>query len=290
MIFATIMKDMGRFKNFWNKVLRKYRFVIMTADSFEEKLSVKLSRLNILAFSGFIVFFCFFATLLLITTTPLTEYVPGKADSEIKQELVVLTLSYDSLKSVLEGQNIYLQNIRNIISGKDPFSPKTIEPSKEMDSQVVFEKSFEDSLLRVQVESSENGSIRANENHINEAIVFFRPISGLITDGFDPKTNHFGVDLVAREKTRVSSILDGTVIVSHWTFETGYVIGVQHQNDYLSLYKHNSVLLKSVGDFVRAGDPVAIIGNSGELSSGPHLHFELWRGGAPVNPEDYILF
>ena len=113
MIFATIMRDKSRFKNFWKKVLRKYRFVIMTADSFEEKLSVKLSRLNVLALSGFIVFFCLFSTLLLITTTPLTEYVPGKADSDVKQELMVLTLKYDSLKGVLEGQNIYLQNIRN---------------------------------------------------------------------------------------------------------------------------------------------------------------------------------
>ena len=290
MIFATIMKDKRRFKNFWKKVLRKYRFVIMTSDSFEEKLSVKLSRLNILAFSGFIVFFCLFSTLVLVTTTPLTEYVPGKAGSEVKQELMVLTLKYDSLKGVLEGQNIYLQNIRNIIAGKEPLSPKIIEPSKEMGAQVVFEKSFDDSLLRLRVESNERGSIQADKNYNNNVIMFFPPISGLITDGFDPNTNHFGIDLVAEEKTRIYSILEGTVIVSHWTFETGYVIGVQHPNDYISLYKHNSVLLKSVGDFVRAGDPIAIIGNSGELSSGPHLHFELWHDGGAINPEDYILF
>jgi murein DD-endopeptidase MepM/ murein hydrolase activator NlpD len=98
------------------------------------------------------------------------------------------------------------------------------------------------------------------------------------------------VDLVAKDKSRISSVLDGTVIISHWTSETGYVIAIQHKNDYVSLYKHNSSLLKEVGDFVNAGDHIAVIGNSGELSSGPHLHFELWHKGTPVNPEDYISF
>jgi murein DD-endopeptidase MepM/ murein hydrolase activator NlpD len=120
--------------------------------------------------------------------------------------------------------------------------------------------------------------------------MFFSPISGMITDRFNAKNKHLGIDLVAREKTRISSVLGGTIVISQWTSETGYVIGVQHKNDYLSLYKHNSVLLKTVGDFVNAGDPISIIGNSGELSSGPHLHFELWHQGIPVNPEDYILF
>ena len=120
--------------------------------------------------------------------------------------------------------------------------------------------------------------------------MFFTPLSGLISDGYNNKTKHFGIDLVAKEKSRISSVLEGTVIISHWAYETGYVIGVQHKNDYLSFYKHNSVLLKSVGDYVNAGDHIAIIGNSGELSSGPHLHFELWHKGTPVNPENYISF
>ena len=121
-------------------------------------------------------------------------------------------------------------------------------------------------------------------------MVFFTPVYGLITDVYDGKTKHFGIDIVAKEKSRISSVLDGSVIVSHWTAETGYVIVVQHKNDYVSIYKHNSVLLKGVGDFVNGGEHIAVIGNSGELSSGPHLHFELWHKGAPVNPEDYISF
>ena len=148
----------------------------------------------------------------------------------------------------------------------------------------------EPSLLRTVVESEDKGVILTNYKDNNEALMFFPPISGVITDGFNAKTKHFGIDLVAKEKTRISAVLEGVVIISHWTSETGYVIGIQHKNDYLSLYKHNSILLKSAGDFVNIGDPIAIIGNSGELSSGPHLHFELWHQGIPVNPEEYILF
>ena len=156
--------------------------------------------------------------------------------------------------------------------------------------KISFEKSKEDSILRVVVEAEDKSSIIIKKNNSNDFLVFFAPINGMITDRFDNKTKHFGIDLVAKEKTRISSVLEGTVVISNWTSETGYVIGIQHKNDYFSLYKHNSVLLKSVGDFVNASDHIAIIGNSGELSSGPHLHFELWRQGVPVNPEEYILF
>jgi murein DD-endopeptidase MepM/ murein hydrolase activator NlpD len=262
----------------------------MTADSFEEKLSIKLSKLNIFAFGGFMVFLCFFSAVLLITTTPLAEYVPGKATSKVQQELISLTIKSDALIKTLESQNNYLQNIRNIISGDELSAPKIIEPKEKTGGEVFFEKSIEDSLLRVDVESEDKGMIKINNDNSNELIMFFSPISGMITDRFNAKNKHFGIDLVAREKTRISSVLGGTIVISQWTSETGYVIGVQHKNDYLSLYKHNSVLLKTVGDFVNAGDPISIIGNSGELSSGPHLHFELWHQGIPVNPEDYILF
>ena len=140
------------------------------------------------------------------------------------------------------------------------------------------------------MESENLGSITSTYKGNNNLIVFFAPLMGIITDGFDRKTKHFGLDVVAKEKSRISSVLDGTVVISTWSSETGYVIGVQHQNGYLSLYKHNSIILKSIGDFVSAGEHVAIIGNSGDLSSGPHLHFELWHEGIPVNPENYIVF
>jgi len=290
MIFANIMQDKKGLNTFWKKILHKYRFVIMTDDSFEEKLSIKLSRINVFAFGGLLVFFCFLSAILLVTSTPLTEYVPGKAATDVQQELMTLTIKADSLEDALKSQEVYLQNIHNIISGNELIAPKTLVGAKNPEPEISFKKSLEDSLLRVVVESEEKGAIPTNNESNNKVLMFFSPISGIITSRFNPTKKHFGIDLVAKEKTRISATLEGTVIISHWTSETGHVIGIQHKNDYFSLYKHNSVLLNSVGDFVGVGDHIAIIGNSGELSSGPHLHFELWHKGAPVNPENYILF
>jgi len=290
MIFANIMQDKNRLSSFWKKALHKYRFVIMTDDSFEEKLSLKLNRITIFSFSVFLMFFCFLVAVLLITTSPLTEYIPGRVETGTQKDLIALTVRCDSLLQTLDAQELYLENIRNIINGDKLNTPKTINNSDPSVSDLVFERSIEDSLLRAVVEAEERGSILINQTKSNDLNVFFSPINGMIIDGFNAKSKHFGVDLVAKEKTRISTVLEGTVLFSHWTSETGYVIGIQHKNGYFSLYKHNSVLLKAAGDFVNAGDHIAIIGNSGELSSGPHLHFELWREGVPVNPENYIIF
>ena len=290
MIFANIMQDNSKINMFFKKVFHKYRFVIMTDDSFEEKFSLKISKLNLFAFLGFFVFICFFSTLFLIAFTPLKEYLPGKADSDLHNELVFLTLKADSLINVLEIQKNYLDNINNIILGNDLVYPQKADSVNGFDDEISFEKSTNDSLLRVSVESEEIGSLSINKKEKSDVMLFFPPINGIVTDGFDFTKKHFGVDLVGKEKTRVSSVLEGTVVLSNWTSETGYIIGIQHKNGYFSIYKHNSVILKSVGDFVKAGEHIAIIGNSGEFSSGTHLHFELWRKGLPVDPENYILF
>ena len=285
------MKDSKRSERYWLKLLQKYRFVIMTNSSFEEKLSLTLSRLNIFAFAGVFVFVCFFSTLILIAYTPLSEYVPGKSSSEVQKNLIELSLKSDSLKNILLNRAIYLENINNIISGNKLISK--IEGNRsdsEKADEIKFEKSKADSLLRLLVEAEDKSSIYVKSVSDNNYLVFFTPISGLISDPYNSKIKHFGVDLVAKDKSRISSVLEGTVIISHWTSETGYVIAIQHKNDYISLYKHNSLLLKEVGDFVSSGEHIAVIGNSGELSSGPHLHFELWHKGTPVNPEDYISF
>ena len=289
MIFANIMIDKPRLLLLWKKVLKKYRFVIMTNDSYEERFSLKLNRLSVFAFVWVVVFFCVFLAILLLTTS-LTDYVPGKASEDVQKELILLSEQSDSLLAILNSQHTYMENVRNIISGNKLISPQTIESNKNIEDEISFEKSIEDSILRATVESEDKGVIRTNTENYTEVLMFFPPIEGMITDQFNPKTKHFGIDLVAKEKTRISTVLEGTVIISNWTAETGYVIGVQHKNNYISIYKHNSILLKDVGDFVNVGEPIAIIGNSGELSSGPHLHFELWHRGEPVNPENYILF
>ncbi len=292
MIFANIMQDKQTNKKYWAKLLHKYRFVIITDNSFEEKLSIKISRLNVLAFLGMFIFICFFSTLFLIAYTPLKEYVPGKSTTEVQKQLIELSLKSDSVEKILQNSAIYLDNINHIIKGETLITPNEDKANaiKNDVAAISFEKSKEDSLLRVSVEAEDKSSIYITNKQTNEYLMFFTPLSGIISDNYNYKTKHYGIDLVAKEKSRISSVLDGTVIISHWTTETGYVIGVQHKNDYISLYKHNSLLLKEVGDFVNAGDPIAIIGNSGELSSGPHLHFELWHKGAPVNPENYISF
>ena len=290
MIFANIMQDKEGREKYWSKLFHKYRFVIMTDSSFEEKLSVKLSRLNVIAFVGTLVFFCFFSTMLLIAYTPLSEYVPGKSTIEVQKGLIELNIKSDSLEAILLNRSIYLENINKIINGEELVTPENYEEITNTQNPISFEKSIDDSLFRVKVETEDKSSIYKKDNTNNSNLMFFTPLSGLISDGYNNKTKHFGIDLVAKEKSRISSVLDGTVVISHWAYETGYVIGVQHNNDYLSFYKHNSVLLKSVGDYVNAGDHIAIIGNSGELSSGPHLHFELWHKGTPVNPENYISF
>ena len=290
MIFAIIMIDKKSLHSFWEKALNKYRFVIMTDDSFEERFSMKLSKLKVLVFLVFTFIFCFFSALFLITKTPLNEYVPGKEKSEIKKELVILTMRADSLLVVLKSQKLYLNNITNIITGRELVSRKEDQVFDSSINKISFKKSIDDSLLRAYVESEERGALSNEKNKNENIILFFPPLNGVVTDKFNRQEKHFGIDLVAKEKTRVASVLEGTVIISNWTTETGYVIGVQHNNGYFSLYKHNSSLLKSVGDFVNAGDYVAIIGNSGEFSSGAHLHFELWYEGSPVNPENFISF
>ena len=291
MIFANIMQDKEGREKYWSKLFHKYRFVIMKDSSFEEKLSVKLTRINVIAFVATLVFLCFFSTMLLIAYTPLSEYVPGKSSIEVQKSLIELNIKSDSLEAILVNRSIYLENINKIINGEELVTPENYAEITNTQIPISFEKSKEDSLFRVKVEAEDKSSIYKKDKPINNTtLMFFTPLTGLISDGYNNKTKHFGIDLVAKEKSRISSVLEGTVIISHWAYETGYVIGVQHKNDYLSFYKHNSVLLKSVGDYVNAGDHIAIIGNSGELSSGPHLHFELWHKGIPVNPENYISF
>ncbi len=291
MIFANIMQDKEGREKYWSKLFHKYRFVIMKDSSFEEKLSVKLTRINVIAFVGTLVFLCFFSTMLLIAYTPLSEYVPGKSSIEVQKSLIALNIKSDSLEAILVSRSIYLENINKIINGEELVTPENYAEITNTQIPISFEKSKEDSLFRVKVEAEDKSSIyKKDKPNNNTTLMFFTPLTGLISDGYNNKTKHFGIDLVAKEKSRISSVLEGTVIISHWAYETGYVIGIQHKNDYLSFYKHNSVLLKSVGDYVNAGDHIAIIGNSGELSSGPHLHFELWHKGIPVNPENYISF
>lgn len=287
-------------KKVWiRKLKNKYKLVIMNADTYEEKLSFNLSRLNVLVLVGTTVIFLIILTTFVIAFTPLREYIPGYTDVSLQREVLRLRQKADSLEIDFARKNLYLNNLRAILEGREIAGDSAASPEElAVDLQDInYNRSTEDSLLRSEYEKDAAFSLYYGENDEYQATVsnlgsllFFLPLKGVITNEFDPGTKHFGVDIVSDENEAVKATLDGTVIFADWTVATGYTIGIQHQNNFMSVYKHNSVLLKNEGSFVKAGEPIAIVGNSGELSSGPHLHFELWYKGAPVNPRDYVAF
>lgn len=280
-------------KSLSQKLRNKYRLVILNDDTFEEKLSLKLSRLNVFFIVGFLFVFLITATALLISLTPLREYIPGYSSTALRRKAFELSLATDSLERQLQYNQRYLLNIKNIIEGKPVVN---FADTAMSDSMVTAELSKtvskEDSMFRLMVEEEEQFNLAStNRDEITlKNFSFFTPVKGLITNPFNPRENHLGVDVVARKNEVVKSCQDGIVVFSEWTAETGYALMIQHRGNFISVYKHNSSLLKEQGENVKAGEPIAIIGNSGELTTGPHLHFELWYDGNPVNPENYISF
>ena len=281
-------------RGFWERWRYKYRFVVLNSDNFEERLSFRLSRLNLFVLSSFALVFLIGGTALLISLTPLREYIPGYTSTNMRRQVVELNHLSDSLLAIMRGNDQYLSNIRFIIDGKTPKGVNdTTRTSSQIFDDVVFETITEDSVLRKQIEEEERFSLFASANNKMEGvedILFFTPIKGVITQSFNAKNQHLGVDIVSKENEAVKATLDGVVALSSWTSETGYVIALLHDNNLFSVYKHNSVLLKEQGDKVVVGEAIAIIGNSGDLSTGPHLHFELWHNNKPIDPEHYIVF
>jgi murein DD-endopeptidase MepM/ murein hydrolase activator NlpD len=287
-------------KEKWYRKLRsRYRLVIFNDTTFEERFSFRLTRLNVLIFvlSLGVVFIT--VTFFIIAYTPIKVYIPGYPDVGQKKKLYSLSLLADSLMQDARQKNIYLQNIKDIIDGEDVGVEEVdTEPVEKNYDSIVLHKSVEDSLLRAEFESqnlynldvNESGQLNTSNQSSIRSFNFFKPVNGIVTSKFNTKEKHYGVDIVTSPNEAVKATLDGTIIYSGWTIETGHVIAIQHQRNLISVYKHNSVLLKSEGDYAKAGEPIAIAGQSGELATGPHLHFELWYNGTPVNPEDYIIF
>lgn len=274
--------------NFFNK---KFRLVVINDETLEEEGLLKISRSNIIALTSLVVIFIFIISFLIIVYSPLNKHLPGKSSELVQKELIQLALKSDSLASALSISSLYLSNIESIIKG-DSISFEYLDDSlnKIDNSEVSFFKSKEDSLLRMRVEKEDQSSINLNSKRRNKQFLFFPPVEGFVSDSFNLQTNHYGIDLVAKSGAKIKSIGEGTVIVSDWNPQTGYVLGIQHSEDFISFYKHCSVLLKNVGDIITTGENIAIIGNSGELSSGPHLHLELWKSGTPLDPSLYISF
>ena len=274
------------------KLTDKYRLVVLNENTFEERFSLKLSRLNVFVLGGLFSIVLVILTLLFIGYTPIKEYIPGYSSTNLKLRAEKLAYKSDSLKRKINVLENYTKAIRPILTGE--LEAEAIDSLKAETRQrfIDFSKldaTKEDSLFREKVESKDRFPIQNNVNSTVK-IVFFSPLSGTISQKFDPDSKHFALDIVAKTGTAIKAIADGTVIFSGWTTETGYVILLKHSNDYTSVYKHNGNLLKQQGDFVKSGEVIASVGSSGELTTGPHLHFELWSGGYAVNPTEYIDF
>jgi murein DD-endopeptidase MepM/ murein hydrolase activator NlpD len=274
----------------------KYRFSVINDTSFEEVWKIKLTQYNAFILIAGLILFIVVSTTLLISFTNLKEFIPGYPDVTMRRNILLSAIRLDSLTDELALRDKYFANLNAIISGKKPSEFYAKQDSSKNYKSIKFKTSSQDSALRAKIENDEkyNLTIRpsAPETVVSLASLhFFAPVKGIISGKYDVHTKHFGTDIVTRPRALVSSVLDGTVIFTGWTMETGFVIEVQHPNNIVSVYKHNASLLKETGDLVRAGEAISIVGDSGELyTSGPHLHFEIWYKGSPLDPEKHILF
>jgi murein DD-endopeptidase MepM/ murein hydrolase activator NlpD len=285
-------------KDKWYYKLRdKYRLVVMNDVTFEERLSFRLTRLNVLVLLSIISVLLIVLTALIIAFTPLREYIPGYTDITLQQRIYKLRVKTDSMEIEFNRRELYIQNIKNILEGKlvqdTIFSNDTLKSSFDT---ITMQRSLEDSILRQEYDQQNKFNLHYNDlgslyqDNLNKSLNFFKPLDGIITSHFSLAENHLGIDIVAKQNETIKATMDGTVVFANWTIETGYVIIVQHQYNYVSIYKHNSALLQKTGAYIKAGDPIAIIGESGTLSTGLHLHFELWHNGSPVNPLNYLTY
>lgn len=281
-------------KKYIQKLKSKYILAIYREESLKEVFKVKLTRLNVFVSMGFLALVLIALTTILIALTPLREYIPGYPDQNTRKNIIANAISLDSLQKAFQKRENYFNVLHQVINGDAPEVSINASDSTKVYDDIEFTRSVEDSLLRKQIEIEEQFNLsltpeKKRDNSFSD-IHFFAPIRGTVTNSFDAENDHFGTDIVTGSNKIVSATLEGTVTMATWTLATGYIIQVQHSNNLISVYKHNAELLKEVGTKVKAGEGIAIVGNSGELTTGPHLHFELWHNGLPIDPEKYILF
>jgi murein DD-endopeptidase MepM/ murein hydrolase activator NlpD len=262
-----------------------------------------LSPLNAVVLLSFFAILIIIATYLIIAYTPLKQSIPGMPDlsSELSLRKIDLeNIQYlEKVKHQSSVEELYFQNLITILNNEVPSDPTSQDSTYNRDSTdyaiMDFSTSEKDSILRAKIDLREKYELHDKEGSVSQnddmkGVFFFTPINGSVSASFNLKEDHFGVDIVAPKDEAIMATLDGTVIFKDWTPENGHIIYLQHNYNLISVYKHNSFVLKKIGEFVEVGEPIAIIGSSGRLSTGPHLHFELWHKGIALNPEDYMHF
>ena len=271
----------------------RYRMVVLNDDTFEEHLSLKLSKLNVVIVVVFIAAVLVTMTALLIAYTPLREYIPGYSSADLRRQAQELYEETDSLKTELLANEAQYERIKMVLSGNI-----TSEEYREIDSVARVETQQEnpdltpiaaDSALRKEVEAADRFNVIAGAT-AKTNFVFFPPVKGQVTQLYDETIKHFAVDVVTPPKTPIKAAADGTVVFSGWTADTGYTILIEHSYGLITVYKHAASLSKEQNDQVLSGEVIGIVGNTGDLTTGPHLHFELWSDGYPLDPLNFISF
>lgn len=281
-------------KKVFSKLTRRYRLVILNDQNFEERWSYRLTALNVISAISGLAMLLIFIGVVLMSFTPLKQLIPEYPDSSFFQQMVSNAVRLDSLERELLIRDQYVRNLRHILLGDSRTKVEDINDTIELYDNLDLKPSTEDLALRRRVELDQQASLSQNTQSTSSGKInqvnFFAPVKGLISNRFKYSEGHFGIDIVTETSSPVHAALAGTVINSSWSLETGYTLQIQHVGNTITVYKHNESLTKQQGDLVQAGEVIAFVGNTGEFSSGPHLHFELWHNGKPVNAEDYINF
>ena len=294
-------KKASKFRNWFNRTQEKKRIIILDVDNFEEKRSYTTSKFNVFVLLSFFTILLGFLTFALISYSSLKNLIPGypnpSQQQEIKNKSIVIDQKLTELLSKTEKEKLYINNVMQILNGSIPIdekdtSWKKIQASSNSNTNVI---SSSEKSMREKVQNREKFDIDiipggALKSEVLPELLLFPPIKGEITNKMNISSGHYGVDIIAPKNEAVSSILNGTIIYHNWSPTDGHVVHIQHKKNLISIYKHNSEILKEIGDFVESGEPIAVVGNSGEHSTGPHLHFELWHNGYPLDPEIFINF
>lgn len=277
---------------FWKNFKFKYKLTITNENTLEEIVGIHVSKLNGVSVLLSAVTIIFLIAALIIAFTPLRNYLPGYMNSEVREQVVLNALRADSLHGMLERQRMYIMNIQDIIAGRIKSDTiHSIDSLTVVRSEELMERTEAEDAFRKQYEETERYNLTTIDNApAVTGLIFFRPTRGMVSSEFDANKKHYGIDIAASPNESVLATLDGTVILATYTADTGYVIQVQHGQNLVSVYKHCGSLLKKMGDTVKAGEAIALVGNSGEKTTGPHLHFEIWNRGRALDPSKYIVF